>query len=494
MTRPQVALIITCHNLGRTLDEALASVLTQTRRPDELLIVDDGSTDIYTRQALVRLEKAGYGVVHTPTPSVSAARNLGIRSTVSPYLVLLEADHVLDPTYLERASAQLDQRDVAFVSWEANGIDAAAAPKSGAPDLIQLITRESIHLSSMFRRDAWVAVGGFDEDCSGVQTLHFWTSVLEHGFAGAVLSEPALVRPLSTDGRPRGPDAHVAVMERFYRKHAGTITQRAEGLLVAKERFLLEQREQHEQSLSRRNALQQELEAIHRQIDETVRDLQALGGARVDFGDLRRTSPVSRVWGLDRGIPLDRYYINAFLDRHREDIHGRVLEVKDAGYTTAFGGDRVTVSDVLDIDADNPLATIVTDLTRADGIADDTYDCFVLTQTLGVIYDVGTALANAHRVLKAGGVLLCTMPASGRISYEGPGLDGDYWRFTEASIRRLFAEVFPVDAFEVTGFGNVLGCTAFLYGLAPNELTQDELDWVDPFFPVVYGVRAVKPS
>ena len=69
----------------------------------------------------------------------------------------------------------------------------------------------------------------------------------------------------------------------------------------------------------------------------------------------------------------------------------------------------------------------------------------ILTQTLGLIYDVRAALANVHRSLKPGGVLLCTVPASGRISYEGPALDGDFWRFTEASVRQLFAEVFPVD-------------------------------------------------
>ena len=59
--------------------------------------------------------------------------------------------------------------------------------------------------------------------------------------------------------------------------------------------------------------------------------------------------------------------------------------------------------------------------------------------------------------------------------------------------RRLFAEVFPVDAFEIVGFGNVLACAAFLYGLAPDELSKADLDAHDPFFPVVYGIRAVKP-
>ena len=61
-------------------------------------------------------------------------------------------------------------------------------------------------------------------------------------------------------------------------------------------------------------------------------------------------------------------------------------------------------------------------------------------------------------------------------------------------MRRLFASVVPPESFSVTGFGNLLASTAFLYGLSPDELTRVELDLHDPFFPVVYGVRAVKPT
>ncbi|MFH1176457.1 MAG: polysaccharide deacetylase family protein, partial [Acidobacteriota bacterium] len=100
--------------------------------------------------------------------------------------------------------------------------------------------------------------------------------------------------------------------------------------------------------------------------------------------------------------------------------------------------------------------------------------------------------AESLRLLKPGGVLLCTVAALGRISYEDRGLDGDYWRFTEASLRALFAEAFPLDSFAVTGFGNVLACAAFSYGLALHELTPAELDAHDPYFPLIYGVRAVK--
>jgi peptidoglycan/xylan/chitin deacetylase (PgdA/CDA1 family)/glycosyltransferase involved in cell wall biosynthesis/SAM-dependent methyltransferase len=498
MTRPQIAVVVTCYNLGRFVEEAVLSVVRQTLPPAELLIVDDGSTDGHTQQALARLEKGGHRVVRTPNAGVSTARNLGIRETAAPYLVLLDADDLLDGTYLEKASARLEEHpELAFVSSGMRCFGAAdevwIPPR---PDLIESMTRGVVHISSMFRRAMWAGIGGFDEEFPAYEDVDFWTTALERGFRGEVLPEPLLlyrVRPRSTSHSAVRRATHLRLMERFYRKHLGTLGNQFEALLLAKERFILEQRAHHEYLQGRRQQLTAELARLHHDIDEAVRELRSFGHDRVEFGDLRRTVPISPVWGMDRGGPLDRYYIHSFLGRHRADVHGRVLEVKDPGYARMFGDDRVDVVDVVDVDADNEQATIVVDLARADAIPSDSYDCFILTQTLGLIYHAASAVAHACRVLKPGGVLLCTVPASGRISYEAQGLDGDYWRFTEAAVRRMFAEVFSPDAFEITGFGNVLACSGFLYGLAPAELSPAELDAVDPFFPVVYGIRAVKP-
>src|SRR5262249_51602421 len=213
----------------------------------------------------------------------------------------------------------------------------------------------------------------------------------------------------------------------------------------------------HQRALERRRSeLVAELRALEVEIAEAGRTPVEPRRSAIALGDLRRLEPVSSVWGLDRGNPIDRHYIEGFLATHRSDIKGRVLEVKDPGYTQMFGGDAVTDQDVLDIDAGNERATIVADLSRAERIASDQFDCFILVQTLHIIYDVKAALAEAGRILKPGGVLLCTVPAVSRVNYEDGGLEsGDYWRFTEASIRRLFAEVFPGENVEVTVRGNV---------------------------------------
>ena len=132
------------------------------------------------------------------------------------------------------------------------------------------------------------------------------------------------------------------------------------------------------------------------------------------LGTVRRTSPLSDHFGRERGTPVDRYYIERFLQENRERIRGRVLEVKDSDYTRRFGVD-VSRSDVLDIDDRNPDATVVADLVVAGGVEAAAFDCFILTQTLHYIFDVGAALEHVHRILRPGGTVLCTVPVVSRI-------------------------------------------------------------------------------
>jgi SAM-dependent methyltransferase len=208
------------------------------------------------------------------------------------------------------------------------------------------------------------------------------------------------------------------------------------------------------------------------------------------LGSLGSTGPVSWSWGYDRGRPIDRWYIEQFLEQHRSHITGRVLEVKDSGYTDRFGHD-VRERAILDIDADNARATHVADLAEADGLPSETFDCFLLTQTLQYIFDVPAALTHAHRILRPGGVLLATLPVTSRLP--DPPLT-DYWRFTPESTSRLFDDAFGPGAATVSGRGNVLAQVAFLKGLAAEDLTAAELAVNDERFPLIVCARAVRSA
>lgn len=211
---------------------------------------------------------------------------------------------------------------------------------------------------------------------------------------------------------------------------------------------------------------------------------------KVNLGHLQRTAPISREW-RSRGLPIDRYYIENFLERHSDDIKGRVLDIGDNFYTCKYGGNRVTQSDVLYIEEGNPHATIVGDIADAPQIPDDTFDCFILTQVLQYLYDVRSAVKTIYRVLKPGGVALVTLPSLTPL-IDPNWNDCWYWGFTSISAQRLFEEFFAPANVQVETYGNVLAATAFLHGLGTQELKKEELNHCDPSFQVLITVRAVK--
>jgi SAM-dependent methyltransferase len=198
------------------------------------------------------------------------------------------------------------------------------------------------------------------------------------------------------------------------------------------------------------------------------------------------------VWGSDRGICIDRHYIERFLEEHQDDVQGDVLEVHDSIYTRRYGGLRVRRADVIDIDPTNPHATIIADLRDATAIPPAAYDCIILTQTLHVIYQMRAVAAECRRILRPGGVLLASFPCISRVDDEG-GLDGDFWRLSASAVRQLFGEVFSPECLDVHAHGNLLVSIAFLYGLAAHELTSAELEHFDSAHPLDVTLRAVAP-
>jgi SAM-dependent methyltransferase len=232
---------------------------------------------------------------------------------------------------------------------------------------------------------------------------------------------------------------------------------------------------------------------LRRKVARGVRSLTArppVGG--IEFGDLRCVAPISADWGFERGTAIDRYYIDRFLRRHAEDVRGRVLELGNNDMTRKYGESRVIRSDVLHVVDDTPPVTIVADLSDGAGIPSDAFDCIILTQMLHLVYDVHAVVGTLHRILKPGGVVLVTVPAITKISRYDMDRWGQYWAFTTKSARRVFEEVFPAEGVTIDAAGNVLTATAFLQGIAAEELSRAELDHRDPDFETLIGIRAVR--
>jgi SAM-dependent methyltransferase len=197
------------------------------------------------------------------------------------------------------------------------------------------------------------------------------------------------------------------------------------------------------------------------------------------------------VWGEERGLVVDRLFIERFLARHADDVRGRVLAYHDASYATRYGRHRLVACDVLDADATNPAATVVADLGDAAQIASGAYDCILLPHVVQLLGDPAAALAVCAHALKPGGVLLATVPTAGRIEDGGPRTD--YWRFAPERLAELLAAAFGVANVTVEGLGGTDAAIAFLSGLAVAEVDEARLEGEPGEAPLVVAARAVKP-
>lgn len=214
-----------------------------------------------------------------------------------------------------------------------------------------------------------------------------------------------------------------------------------------------------------------------------------------DWSVLRNVRPYRQRFGIDRGEPIDRFYIEKFLATNQELIRGRVAEIGDGNYTRRFGGPQVERSDILDINEKNDQRTMTIDLTQTDSAPEDVFDCIVCTQTLFEIRDCVAAIRTLKKMLRPGGVVLATVPGICQ-TVRGPMLGGagdDWWRFTARSAGKVFCNAFSDANVTVQTYGNVLTATALLHGLVQEELTQAELEYHDPDYEVIIGIQAAKP-
>jgi SAM-dependent methyltransferase len=200
--------------------------------------------------------------------------------------------------------------------------------------------------------------------------------------------------------------------------------------------------------------------------------------------------PVSHRWGYDRGTPIDRRYIDAFLTTHGALITGRVLEVKDTRYADRHGR-GVTRVDVVDIDAGNPDATIIADLGEPGSLPTAAFDCAVIAQTLMFLPDPAVGIANVWASLAPGGSLLLTTPALSRLDPDAT--DEDRVHLTPRGLADAIRRACPDGDATVEGHGNLLAAVAFLEGISCEELREEELDHHDRLYPVVVTAAVRKP-
>lgn len=213
--------------------------------------------------------------------------------------------------------------------------------------------------------------------------------------------------------------------------------------------------------------------------------------SKISSISLASTKPISNLFGLDRGMPIDRYYIEKFLAENSHYIKGSVLEIETGIYSKKFASGEIK-QEIMHFDNTNPNATIIGDLTKVETLPKNAVDCFICTQTFNFIYDVKAALKGAKRLLKEDGVMLATVSGLSQISRYDMDRWGDYWRFSNKSLEMLAKEA-GFSEVEVIVYGNAMAATALIQGLAQENLKNLKmLDKTDEDYQIIIGLVAKK--
>ncbi|MEJ7809948.1 MAG: glycosyltransferase [Gemmatimonadaceae bacterium] len=553
MRTPRISIVVPVYNAERYLDDTIRSVLAQSFREWELLLVDDGSTDGSTAiarrcaaadPARVRcLEHPGHA-----NRGQFASRVLGARHARADVLALLDADDLWNPNYLE------DHLRL----WHAaapHGVGVSYGPAlywfsgegAGSRDYVQpmppgapRVYRPAELLESFFdtrfantpcpacaliRPEVFAELGQFEEMAhrSWFEDQILWWYVAarwpvavhcdvwvryrqhETSFNRAAArtrpeqSELSFLRLVSNDLSHVSPGHALLTTGKLTRRIRELAARQS---LTGRSRQVLERHlplgvlpaaSGSYRAASR--VLGHAVELLRRVVPGPVkrpirRALQLVKLSRTRARLAVGVQPLSYRWGTDRGFAIHRYYLNQFLQAFRADIRGECLEFQDATYAPKYGGSAITRMDVLHLDASNPAATVVADLTKPNDIATDRFDCIICTHVLHLIPELDRAVSEMHRILKPGGVLLAAVP---HVSMCDPN-EHELWRFTPEGLAVLLSKAFSAEHVVVRAYGNALTAGGELHGLVADEFRPSELEYHDPRFAVEVCARAVKGS
>lgn len=477
---PLVSIVIPCYNQGRYLSKAIESVHKQTYNNYEIIVVDDGSEDD-TKSVASGYTNVSY--VYQKNQGLAAARNTGIDISKGSLLVFLDSDDWLIPEALEtNIEYILQQPELAFVSgaymlfYELENKVRKVIQEIKDDNYVHMLKGNYVGMIAtvMFRK--WI-FDSFKYDTS-LKVCEDYDLFLQ-----IVRKYPAIQH-----------DKMIAVYRIHDKNLSGNhikMLKTATAILDNQINFVYDEREsealktgkalwkfyycaqmyedllhqlfngkkinrsytkallQYNKKLYLKFMQKRSFHKIRRKLKIIIPDLilKTLGKStaplpgKINMGDLNVTEPFSTEFAYDRGGPVDRYYIENFLEKNETQVKGRILEIGDNEYTLRYGGSKVIQSDILHVDKSNPYATFTGDLSDAPHVPGNSFDCIILTQTLHLIYNFKGAIETCFRILKPGGTLLLTVPG---ISHVDQSQWGKYWlwSFTDNSISKILGEYF----------------------------------------------------
>ncbi len=191
---PEISVIIPCFNSGDFLIEAIESVKHPDKSLLEIIVVNDGSTDLLTLRLLNSMENKGYKIIHQENRGPAAARNTAIRHSKGEFLIFLDSDNKIKSEYIDKCLAILKVNSKVGVVYGNPSFIGEINRDLFKPtkfDLRKLLRQNYIDMCSVVRKRAWESVGGLDENrlLIGHEDWEFWINLASKGWDFFYLNE-----------------------------------------------------------------------------------------------------------------------------------------------------------------------------------------------------------------------------------------------------------------------------------------------------------------
>jgi glycosyl transferase family 2 len=218
VSSPTFSVVMPAYNAAETIADSIRSALAQTEPNFELIVVDDGSTDVTSEEIGRFARDPRVRVIRQANAGLAAARNRGIADARGRYVSFLDADDLLMPRYLTTMAATLERApEAAFADCDFWILDEATGRISAWPlgrlelppdphALMRLVLRRNVlHYGATVRTAVLSEVGRFNAELRACEDVELWLRILARGHAAV---------------RPRGPLS-------VYRSRSGSLSTQA---------------------------------------------------------------------------------------------------------------------------------------------------------------------------------------------------------------------------------------------------------------------------
>jgi glycosyltransferase involved in cell wall biosynthesis len=228
MRQMSISVIIPAYNATRFIRETVESVLQQTLPPDEVLVIDDGSTD--DTASIAESFGPPVRVIRRHNVKLAATRNFGVQEARSEWVAFLDADDLWQSNKLERQMEELSRHPEADLCYTGRVLLlqelettrlGKVVPVPPADEIRQALYRNTTFLPSsvMVRRSAFLAIGGHDTKFKSVEDWDTWLRLLHAGTKFAACPEPLMLYRIHSNSTSHNAIPALLEAKEIYRRH-----------------------------------------------------------------------------------------------------------------------------------------------------------------------------------------------------------------------------------------------------------------------------------